>query len=185
VTQDQVPIAKGQRPAGLTRNETQSLFRLVIQKPMPESIDTVSAPEAVLTMAADLLKGYGFDWSSVLTLMSRLWAWLETDDHQVLMFNVIDRRYVGWHCMEKSVLVDMTTGDEISPARPLPTVLESIAYNLYELLRRQLAMTRGERASLWEGRDAASYTPRGEETEGGLGLGEPQVLRDDVGSSLS
>jgi hypothetical protein len=185
VTQDQVPIVKGQRLAGLTRNETQVLFRLVIKKPMPESIDAVAVTEAVLVMAADLLKEYGFDWSSVLNLMSRLWAWLEADDHQALMLNVIDRRYVGWHCMEKSILVDMATGDEVSPARPLPTVLESIAYNLYELLKRQLAMARGERASLWEGRNAASPTARGEATEGVGNLGEPQVLRDDAGAVVS
>jgi hypothetical protein len=179
-----VSTAKGQRTLGLTRNETQALFRLVIKKPVPDSIDTVEPAEAILVMAADLLKGYGFDWSSVLTLMARLGPWLEDMDYRAMTFNVVDRRYVGWHFPDRSVMVDMTTGDEIPPGQPLPTVLESIAYNLYELLNRQLAMARGERSSIWEGRDADRNTPRGEETEGIGDLGEPQVLRDDVGAPV-
>ena len=54
-----------------------------------------------------------------------------------MMLNVVDRRYVGWNCMGKSVLVDMTTGDDITPDQALPTVFESSAYNLYELLKRR------------------------------------------------
>jgi hypothetical protein len=184
VKDDRVPIAMAQQTAGLTQHETQALFRLIVKKSTPFPADTIHPAEAVLVLAAGLLKGYGFDSSSVLTLMARLWAWLEADEHQAVMLNVVDRRYVGWHCMGQGVLVDMLTGDDVPPERALPTVLESIAYNLYELLKRRTAMARGERSSLWEGRDAFSHTALGEAPEGVGGLGEPQVLRDDARAAV-
>ena len=57
----------------------QALFRLVIKRPsrLPQPNDTIPAAEAVLILAAGILKGYGFDSPSVLTIMARMWAWLE------------------------------------------------------------------------------------------------------------
>lgn len=177
--------------SGLTQTEMQAIFRLVIKRPsrpLPAATDNIPAAEAVLILAAGILKGYGFDSSAVLTLMARLWAWLEGgegDEERAITLNVIDRRYVGWNCMGRSVLVDMTTGDEIMMTQPIPTVLESVAYGLYELLKRRTAIARGERASLWEDRDATRHTARSQATEGIGGLGEPEVLRDGSGSLIS
>jgi hypothetical protein len=184
VTQDRISLDGNRQSLGLTKAELRAVYRLVFKKPLPAPEEAVPVSEAVLVLAAGILGGYGFDSATVLTVMARLWAWLEDDSQQALMLNVVDRRYVGWHCVDQSILVDMTTGEEVSQDQAIPGILESVAYNLYELVRRRTAMARGERASLWEGRDAASHTARGEEAEGGLGLGEPRVLRDDAGASV-
>jgi hypothetical protein len=178
-----IPIAAAPR---LTQSETNALFRLVVKRPAPAPDAEMPAAEGALLVAADLLKAHGFDMASVLSLMGRLWAWIEADDalRRVLMFNVVDRRYVGWHRPGKSVLVDMTTGEEIPDMRAIPCILESIAYNIYELLGRRAAIARGTRASIWEAGDAASQAPHGEAPEGRNGVGQPQVVRDDPGAPV-
>jgi hypothetical protein len=168
------------RATGLTQAEMRALFRIVVGRPLPAASDAITTPEAVLILAAGLLKGYGFDPMAVLTLAARLWTWLGDDPQRTLLFNVIDRRYVGWRCQGRRIIVDMATGDEITQERELPHVLESVAYNLYELLERRLALVRGERTALWEGRDAPRPTPLGTPPEGGESLGRPPVLRDDA-----
>jgi len=175
--------------SGLAPAELQALFRLVVRRPPPSPTDVVTTAEAVLVLAASVLKGYGVAQPLVLMVLARFWAWLEDDDGRGAMFNVVDRRYVGWGyvgmgCGARNVLIDAATGADVAADRPLPRVLENVAYNLYELLERRLAMARGERALLWEGRDAPSQTPCGAEAEGGVGLGEPPVLRDDPGAPV-
>lgn len=183
--EDPLSVADTTNATGLTTSELRSVLRLIIKRPAYALDEDVPACEAVLLMACGVLKGYGFDWPSVLTTMARMWAWLEGDDDRCLMLNVVDRRYVGWSCLGRSVLIDAATGDDVSPSMAMPSVLESVAYNLYELLDRRAAVARGERASLWEGRDAEGHTARGAAEEGGEGLGEPQVIRNNVGSPLS
>jgi hypothetical protein len=170
----------------LSQAETNALFRLVVKRPAPALDAEVPAAEGALLVAADLLKAHGFDPASVLSLMGRLWAWIEDDDapRRVLMLNVVDRRYVGWHCLGKSVLVDMATGDEVPDIQAIPRILESIAYNIYELLERRKAIARGTRASVWEAGNAASQAPHGEAPQGRNGVGQPQVVRDDPGAPV-
>jgi hypothetical protein len=185
VKEDTIQPEPIQWGAQLTQPEVQAIFRLIIKRSPPSNDDDeLTQAEVVLLTAANLLKSYGFHPSSVLMLIARLWPWLEDTDYRAMTFNVVDRRYVGWHYPDRSVMVDMTKGDEILPDQPLPRVLESVAYNLFELLERRKAIACGERASLWEGRDADSHTPHGEAPEGGDGLVEPQVLRDDAGASV-
>jgi hypothetical protein len=191
VKEDPVSAAGVHQTAGLTQTEVQAIFQLVIKRPAtaaarssPSPADGIPESEAITILAAGILKAYGFDQPSVLMVLARMWAWIEGDDDRALILTVVDRRYVGWNCLGRGVLIDTTTGDEITPSMAMPRVLESVAYNLYELLERRMATARGERVSLWEGRDAATYTPHGTATEDGDGLGEPQVLRDDAGASV-
>ena len=151
-TEERISITETGQVAGLAQTEIQALFQLVIKRAVPSPTDGLSITEAMLVLAAGTLKGYGFDYPSVLTVMSHMWAWFGHGpvDHRSMIFNVIDRRYVGWSCAGRKVLVDMTTGEEIRPYQRLSRVLESIAYNLCELLARKMAMVRGERTSLWE-----------------------------------
>ena len=165
----------------LTRADVKAIYRLIIKRQLPELEDPLPAAEAVLIVTADLLKNYKLDAPSVLMVMARLWAWLEGNDRQGLMLNLVDRRYVGWSHLGQSVLIDMVTGEDVQPAQALPCVLESVAYNLYELLERRMALTNGTRASLWEDGDAGSQAARGEAPGGGDGLGRPPVVRDDLG----
>jgi hypothetical protein len=185
VTGNQIEIPAIQAPS-LTEAEVQALFRLIIRRPAPRrNDDKLTTAEVVLITATNLLRGsYGFDLASTLAIVSRLWPWLEADDQQILMFNIVDRRYVGWTCREHSILIDAVTGDEVAPSQILSRVLESTAYNLYEMLDRQMALVRGARTSFWEGKDAPSQTPCGTAAADGDGLGEPQVVRDDPGAPV-
>jgi hypothetical protein len=171
--------------ASLTKSEVQAIFQLVIKYKQPPDLEAeLSTAEALLLVAADLLKTYGFDPAYVLTVASRLWSWLGADDRQVLMINIVDRRYVGWNPGPIS-LTDMITGGEVGPEQALSSrVLESVCYNIYELLDRRKAMARGERGSLWEGKDAAGKATCGAPGGGSADLGEPQVVCDDLGAPI-
>jgi hypothetical protein len=169
---------------GLSPAETQSLFRLVLRRDVPAAGEELPPAEAVLVVATDLLKGYGFAASAVLVFMGRFWTWLDGQGPGCTMLHVIDRRYAGWTVGEKSVLFDMTTGEEIPPNRAMPGFLESVAYDLGELVRRLGATARGERATIWEVEDAPAQAPRGAASGGGGGLGGPEVVRDDPGDPV-
>ncbi len=185
MNEDQALTEGAKQSTGLSPLEVQALFQLIIKRPVPALTSEISEAEAVLFLASGLLKGHSFDPAVVMTILARMWAWLEDDTDHGMILNVVDRRYVGWNRLGKSVLIDTVTGDEITPATEMPRILESIAYNLYELLERRAAISRGERTTLWEGRDATGHTPRSEAAENGNGLGEPQGVRDDAGAVVS
>lgn len=172
------------RTTGLTRAETQALYQLVVKRPTPAAPDSVPVSEAMLVLAAGILKGYGFEPAAVLAILAQLWAWLADDAYRAIVINVVDRRYVGWSYAGDSRLFDTATGEEIPPSRVLPVILESVAYNIYELLERRAAMSRGERASLWEVGDAAAHTPPGAAPAGRGGLDGSQRVRDDAGDPV-
>jgi len=180
VRENRVPMSAAQQTTQLTPAEMQAIFKLVLNRPVPVLTDDLSRPEAILLVAANLLRGYGFNSSSVLMAMNLLWAAISHGDTPVLMLNVIDRRYVGWNS-KTPALIDMITGAGVPIAVAIPIVLESVAYNLNELLERRIAMARGERVSLWEGKDATGYAPPDEAPGSGGSLGRPPVFRDDPG----
>jgi hypothetical protein len=184
VSEDSTLTTGAKQATGLNPLEVQALFRLVIKRPAPALTSEISEPEAVLFLASGILKGHSFDPAVVLTILARMWAWLEDDTDRGMVLNVVDRRYVGWNRLGRSVLIDTVTGDEITPATAMPRILESIAYNLYELLERRAAISRGERTTLWESKDATGHTPRSEAAENSGGLGEPQGVRDNAGAAV-
>ena len=184
MSEDSTLTAGAKQATGLNPLEVQALFRLVIKRPAPALTSEITEAEAVLFLASGILKGHSFDPAVVLTILARMWAWLEDDIDRGMVLNVVDRRYVGWNRLGKSVLIDTVTGDEITPATSMPRILESIAYNLYELLERRTAISRGDRMTLWESKDATGHTPRSEAAENGDGLGEPQGVRNDTGAAV-
>jgi hypothetical protein len=179
-----ISSAGTRRTTGLTRAETQAIYQLVVKRPTPAAADEVPVSEAMLVLAAGLLKGYDFEPAAMLAILARLWTWLDDDAYRAIVINVIDRRYVGWSYAGDSRLFDTATGEEIPPSRVLPVILESVAYNIYELLERRAAMARGERASLWEVGDAAAHTAPGEASAGRGGLDGPHGVRDDAGDPV-
>lgn len=182
MTEQQPPIIGTGKAAGLTQTELQALFQLVVKRPVPAMNEIIATTEGVLILAAGTLKSHGFDQPSVLMVMARLWGWLEADDEtHGMTFHVVDRRYVGWHSSAGEAMVDMNTGEDISRDKALSCVAEYIAYNLYELLERLTAITRGERVSLWERKDAAAQAPHGETSATSSDLDGSQVFRDNAG----
>lgn len=166
---------------GLTPAEIAGLFDLVLGLPLPSATDRVEREVGVLLVAADLLKAQGVETMRALTLLKRLWAGLQDHAEPPALLHLIDRRYVGWATVSKhGTVFDTATGAEVSGMDMMPEpIAESVVYTLPELLRRRLQLVRGERASLWGDRDAASHTPRQAEGEGGRDLGRPEVVRDD------
>lgn len=171
---------------GLDQTEIAGIFELVIGAPLPAAADRVEQEVATLLTAADLLKAYGVATMPALTILKRLWLALQDPDpgdHPALL-HIINRRYVGWPTSSRArTVLDATTGGE-APDRPDDPIIESTVYDLPQLLRYRIEIARGERDSLWGGKDAADRTPCPAAGPGGGGLGRPEVVRDDARDAL-
>jgi hypothetical protein len=166
----------------LTAAEIQAFFQFVIQRSVPAPADNLTMIEAALLVAADLLKGYGFGIAPTLLILGRLKCALDAETLGVWVLNIVDRRCVGWSGPKENVMVDMTTGEDVKASFRF---LESIAYELHELIERRVALARGERPSLWEKAHAGGQASCGAAPGGGDGLGRPPVICDHPGPPLS
>jgi hypothetical protein len=165
----------------LAPTEIAGIFDLVLAMPLPSAADQVEWEVGILLMAADILKTHEVETMQALSLLKRLWADLQDHDEPPALLHLIDRRYVAWATVSKhGILFDTIGGAEISDTLQLPEpILESVVYTLPELLRRRMQLVRGERLSLWGGKDAASHTPRQAEGESSRDLDRSEVIRDD------
>jgi hypothetical protein len=156
----------------LDRATLVSIFRVVMEKPVPADNDPIDRQTAIMLLAADLLHSELGESPLNLVVLKQIWETVGHADEPVLLHFVNDR-YVGWATLGTlPALFDMQTGKDV-PNEVEGPVIKSVAYSLAALLDHILAAGQG-------GRDADRHAARGSQEEGGGGLDQPAGVRDDL-----